>query len=44
MQQSMDTLYRMAEKLGADITSLGERCVEDESCEERKTVAEVIYF
>lgn len=41
MKESLKTLYRMAEKLGADITSLGERTVEDKTGEKR-TVAEVI--
>ena len=40
MRESLRTLYRMAEKLGADITSLGERIVDDKSGE-KKTVAEV---
>lgn len=41
MKESLRTLYRMAEKLGADITSLGERTVEDKNGE-KKTVAEVM--
>ncbi|GFS40342.1 GTP-binding protein 2, partial [Trichonephila inaurata madagascariensis] len=40
MQESLNTLYRMANKLGADITSLGERYIEDNPDRERKIVAE----
>ncbi|GFQ91912.1 GTP-binding protein 2 [Trichonephila clavata] len=42
MQESLNTLYRMANKLGADITSLGERYIEDNPDQERKIVAEFL--
>ncbi|GBL74989.1 GTP-binding protein 2 [Araneus ventricosus] len=42
MQESLNTLYRMAEKLGADITSLGERYIDDNLNQEKKTVAEFL--
>lgn len=42
MQESLNTLYRMAKKLGADITSLGERYIEDNSDQDKKIVAEFL--
>ncbi|KAF8784716.1 GTP-binding protein 2-like [Argiope bruennichi] len=42
MQESLNTLYRMAEKLGADITSLGERYIDDNLKRVKKTVAEFL--
>ncbi|GIY35002.1 hypothetical protein CEXT_511441, partial [Caerostris extrusa] len=42
MQESRSTLYRMAEKLGADITNLGERNVDGNSNQFKKTVAEFL--
>ncbi|XP_035218281.1 GTP-binding protein 2-like isoform X2 [Stegodyphus dumicola] len=42
MKESLQTLYKMAEKLGADVTSLSERTVEDERTGEKRTVAEFL--
>ncbi|XP_015924982.1 GTP-binding protein 2 [Parasteatoda tepidariorum] len=42
MKESLHTLYRMAEKLGADITSLGERCIADNLNAETRRVAEFL--